>query len=67
MNQTTTPDEQLPIGEVARLLGVSVETIRRWDKEGLIQSSRTLGGQRRFARSEVERAKAGHAPDGVAS
>lgn len=53
----TTPDERLPIGETAKLLGVSVETIRRWDREGLITSTRTLGGQRRFARSEIERVR----------
>jgi excisionase family DNA binding protein len=60
MNETKTTDaeEYLPIGDAARLLGVSVETVRRWDREGLIQSIRTLGGQRRFARSEIDRVKA---------
>jgi excisionase family DNA binding protein len=49
-----TPD-LLPIGEAARRLGVSVETIRRWDRAGKITSTRTVGGQRRFPASEVER------------
>lgn len=43
------------------MLGVSVETIRRWDREGLITSHRTPGGQRRFTREEIERVKAGAA------
>lgn len=55
-SRDTQPDreELLPIGEAARILGVSVETIRRWDKAGQLASSRTLGGQRRFRRSEIE-------------
>lgn len=55
------PEDLLPIGETARQLGVSVETVRRWEREGQITSSRTLGGQRRFSFSEIERVKAGAA------
>ena len=44
----------LSIGEAARLLGVSVDTLRRWDREGKLASIRTLGGQRRFSRAAVE-------------
>lgn len=50
--------ELLPIGQVARIFGVTVETVRRWNREGRIQSERTPGGQRRFTRAEVERVKA---------
>lgn len=55
------PEDLLPIGDVARMLGVSVPTVRRWESESKINSSRTLGGQRRFTRAEVERVKAGAA------
>lgn len=55
------PEELLPVGDVARILGVSVPTIRRWESQGKISATRTLGGQRRFARTEVERAKSGSA------
>ena len=59
MNHSTeSPTALMPIGDAARELGVSVETVRRWDRQGLIQSSRTLGGQRRYARAEIERVKA---------
>jgi excisionase family DNA binding protein len=51
------PDDLLPIGDTARLLGVSVPTIRRWESEGKIAGTRTLGGQRRFSRSEIERVR----------
>jgi molybdopterin-binding protein len=43
------------IGEAANLLGVRVETLRRWEREGRIESSRTAGGQRRVSASEVAR------------
>lgn len=55
------PGDLLPIGDTARLLGVSVPTIRRWESEGKIAGTRTLGGQRRFTRAEIERVKAGAA------
>ena len=57
----TAEGDLLPIGEAARLLGVSIETIRRWDRAGRLPSTRTLGGQRRFARADVERARNGSA------
>ena len=43
------------IGEAANLLGVRVETLRRWEREGRIEFSRTAGGQRRVSASEVAR------------
>ena len=43
------------IGEAAEWLGVSVETLRRWGREGRINVSRTAGGQRMVTRDEVSR------------
>ena len=51
--------ELLSIGAAARRLGVSVNTLRRWDERGLITSTRTLGGQRRFLTEDVERLRSG--------
>lgn len=34
--------------EVAQLAGVNLDTVRRWDKKGLIKSYRTDGGHRRY-------------------
>jgi len=57
----------LPIGEVARLAGVTVPTVRNWEREGKIQSFRTPGGQRRFRASDVAALIAPRAPEAVAS
>ena len=45
----------LSIGQTAALLGVSVSTLRRWEREGfLLPAFRTCGGHRRFALATVE-------------
>ena len=54
---STQNGDLISIGEAARRLGVSVTTLRRWDDNGLIASTRTLGGQRRFLTEDVERVK----------
>lgn len=48
-------DIYLTIGEVAKRLGKSTGTIRRWEKEGLIKGTRTPKGHRMFPESEVRR------------
>jgi len=41
--------------ETSNLLGVTVRTIQRWDKEGKIRCVRTVGGKRRVPESEIKR------------
>ncbi|GAB2922822.1 MerR family transcriptional regulator [Nonomuraea fastidiosa] len=48
-------DETLAIGDLARLTGVPVRTIRFYCDEGVIASVRSAGGHRRFDRAAVER------------
>jgi len=43
------------IGDAAEMLGVSVETIRRWEREGRLEAIRTSGGQRLVPLAEVTR------------
>ena len=43
------------IGEAADILGVRVETLRRWERDGKLTTERTSGGQRRVPASEVAR------------
>lgn len=40
--------------EVAKYLGISTATIYRMEKQGLISSIRTPGGQRRFSRESID-------------
>ena len=37
------------------MLGVRVETLRRWERDGKLEMSRTAGGQRRIPAAEVAR------------
>ena len=48
-------DRTLRIGQAAELLGVSVETLRRWEEEGGLRTARSAGGQRLVALDEVSR------------
>ena len=54
--------EYVSIGEAARALGVSAETLRRWERAGTITAIRTPTGHRRFPRTELDRIKAGAKP-----
>ena len=50
------PDEHVDLmtpAEVARLFRVSVTTVTKWARSGLLPSVRTLGGHRRFDRRDV--------------
>lgn len=44
----------LSVGEAAGLLGISPDTLRRWEKDGRIQSCRTPTNHRRFDRAKIE-------------
>ncbi len=43
------------IGEAAEALGVRVETLRRWERQGKLRTTRTPGGQRLVPMSELAR------------
>lgn len=47
--------EPLRIGQAAAVLGVSVDTIRRWEDDGRIETARSDGGQRLVPMAEVRR------------
>lgn len=50
-----TPDDLLPIGELAKRTNTSVAAIRFYEQKGLIQSIRTNGNQRRYLRHMLRR------------
>ncbi len=47
--------QTIRIGQAAELLGVGVETLRRWELDGRLATTRTEGGQRRVPIGEVTR------------
>jgi molybdopterin-binding protein len=48
-------DSWLRIGQAAAVLDVSVDTLRRWEAEGLLATTRSEGGQRLVSMDEVRR------------
>ena len=45
----------LAVGEVAERCGIAASAVRYYDDRGLVRSTRTPGGQRRFARDTIRR------------
>ena len=54
MNRLPNAEILLTPREVAELFGVDPKTVTRWAKAGKLTSIRTLGGHRRFRKSEVD-------------
>jgi len=48
------PDEFISIGDAARLLDVSIDTLRRWDESGKLKAIRTSGGHRVYRKHDIE-------------
>ena len=58
------PGSSLRVGQAAEMLGVTVDTVRRWEADGRVTLERSAGGQRLVSLAEVtrllaERRKAG--------
>jgi molybdopterin-binding protein len=54
----------LRLGEAAKLLGVSPDTVRRWVDAGRLRATRTAGGQRAVDGAELARFAADNAKAG---
>jgi len=48
--------QYIPISEAAKILSVSIDTIRRWDKKGLIKAERDANNERIFNLVELKKA-----------
>ncbi len=55
------------IGEAARLLGVSVDTLRRWDRQGRLRTRRDRANRRLVPAAEVERLRASAGEHGLSA
>ena len=54
--------EQIRIGQAAAILGVSVDTLRRWEREGRVAFDRSEGGQRTIDAAQLRALLADRAP-----
>jgi molybdopterin-binding protein len=52
--------------EAARALGISLDTLRRWDRVGRIRTQRDASNRRIVPAAEIERLKGGD-PDGMSA
>ncbi|MGE5408859.1 MAG: TOBE domain-containing protein [Syntrophothermus sp.] len=57
--------ETVGVGEAARQLGVSADTLRRWDRAGRLRTTRDERNRRRVPVSEIERLRAAPARHGT--
>ena len=48
-------DQGVLLGEAARAIGVSPDTLRRWERSGKLRTSRDHANRRRVSRREIER------------
>lgn len=47
--------EFLSVGEFAKAIGVTIKTLRNWDKSGKLKPHhRTVGGQRVYTEDQIE-------------
>ena len=60
------PVGTLSLGQAAQALGISTTTARRWADDGRLGATRTAGGHRRFAASEIRRLLAERGRPGIA-
>jgi molybdopterin-binding protein len=49
------PKELYSASEAARALGISIDTLRRWDREGRIETTRDRANRRLVAAREIDR------------
>jgi molybdopterin-binding protein len=49
------PKQTLSASEAARTLGISLDTLRRWDRGGRIKTERDAANRRRVPKTEVDR------------
>jgi molybdopterin-binding protein len=61
------PKEIYTASEAARALGISLDTLRRWDREGRIETSRDAGNRRQVAAAEIERLRAASGSSGLSA
>ncbi len=55
-------EDRIRIGQAAAILGVSVDTLRRWERDGRVAFERSAGGQRTLDAGQLRALMAERAP-----
>ena len=53
--------------EAARELGISLDTLRRWDKDGRLATTRDAGNRRQVSATEIERLRGSNGHEGLSA
>ncbi len=53
--------------EAARELGISLDTLRRWDKDGRLATTRDAGNRRQVSATEIERLRGSSGHEGLSA
>jgi molybdopterin-binding protein len=61
------PRQTYSAAEAARRLGISIDTLRRWDRDGLIHTERDSRNRRLVPATEVERLRAEDSARGISA
>ncbi|HEU5371971.1 MAG TPA: helix-turn-helix transcriptional regulator [Gaiellaceae bacterium] len=61
------PRQTYTAAEAARRLGISIDTLRRWDRDGLIRTERDSRNRRLVPATEVERLRAEDSARGISA
>jgi molybdopterin-binding protein len=56
------PRQMISVAEAARRLGISLDTLRRWDRAGRIRTERDPANRRLVPLAEIERLRGGREP-----
>ena len=54
-------EKRYKIGEFAKKTGVSVWTVRSWDRKGILEAKRTIAGHRYYTDADLETVRKGGA------
>ncbi len=61
------PRKTVPASEAARSLGISLDTLRRWDRQGRIHTERDAANRRIVPVAEIKRLRGGDDPSALSA
>jgi len=61
------PRDYYNVSEAAKVLGVSVDTLRRWDRTGKIKANRDQANRRVIPASEIDRLRGEHGGESLSA